>query len=249
MIMPDEKVSGASPEEKKDAAAQTSPSSTQKDEDPYQALAEELRQRDAKIADAEAAKKSVTKELVRKERVLQEKERKLQELMKKQADALSEEQEDEEGDLVTVGDKKWKKDQVEGFAYLAKHLGLVSKEEITGIDEKLDTLVNTLSSSKYEMALNRMNLTPAQREVVQYHLNNTIIKSGDVDTDVNNAVLFAKARLQAEEPEEEDESPLELGLGLATPATQTKTKVPPQTLKLLKNIAPNVKWEERVKKH
>ncbi len=59
------------------------------------------------------------------------------------------------------------------------------------VEEKVGTVRSTFAKAEVDTRISKLTKTPKEKQLVEYHFNNTIKPTGDIDEDVENAYIIA----------------------------------------------------------
>jgi len=125
--------------------------------------------------------KRVNETLVKKDEIIDHKNRAIDVLKKKP----KEEPKVDDEETVVVGNQIYKKSDVEAIQQIAKE----TTDETLG--KKIDTLMETFTGAQVDQIVNTMTENASERELIKMHYKNSIKSTGDIKEDLRSARLLA----------------------------------------------------------
>jgi len=206
-------------------------------------------------AELDRLKRKFEKEIAHKEHTIQAKDevnQKLLDEVRELRNAFEAKEPNTDDEMVEVEGTKFKKAEIDSLNKALKHIG-ISSSEWTGVRDTLNEIKTHLVASKEESEINRLSLSAEERELIQYHLTNTVKRSGNVADDVANARAIANKHLTEKKDMEETEQASMMAC-VGSGISGTRISITPgmssgkrEALKILKGMDPTKKWEKHLK--
>lgn len=207
----------------------------------------ELDRVNAENAELREAKKAAEEAAAKKEGVIGNKNKRIEELIAKLEDKVSPAIDEE---TVTIDGVEYAKKDIDNFKKVAKAVGLPPNDEFSSLKEDLREVRKFIQESAEEKHISEVSTNDEEAKLIRFHLDNTLKRSGDVKKDVEVARLLANRHLLAQAEEREEESRLDMASRSGRGASGGRSR--PETgdastraaIKILKTAEPDKDWNK-----